>query len=160
MEDDKLVIDDINELKITKIKPWAINFKYKREHYVIHGESETGEGSWQVLYHKIMHGDKKIAMKQIGYSVYASEFVANDYFPYRSIETYSSLDKEDFVYKMTARGLISSKYNDEVDVLKKEIDELQKQERSLCKELSIVKIKIRNLQNQLRQGKIKLEDLK
>ena len=43
-------ITDISLLKITRVRPWSICFDYDNKHYLIHGSSEMGEGSWQELY--------------------------------------------------------------------------------------------------------------
>lgn len=111
----RLYIDDLSKLQITKIKPWVVNFRYNGEYYVLHGESEIGEGSWQTLYKKVMQENKKVDMIPIGGTVMADANVEWVYFPYRNNrEPYKFLDKAYFVRKMTAFGIVSSMYNSQV----------------------------------------------
>ena len=99
-------IQDLNLLKVTKVKEWAICFDYDKKHYLLHGQSEMGEGSWQVLYERTLDDCGKYHLKKIKEIGYAPEYVANDYIKRQKGKTivYSKIDKEYFAYKMTKRG--------------------------------------------------------
>ena len=99
-------IQDLNLLKITKVKEWAIYFDYGKKHYLLHGQSEMGEGSWQVLYERTINDCGKYHLEKIKERGYAPEYVADDYIKRQKGKTivYSKIDKEYFAYKMTKRG--------------------------------------------------------
>ena len=58
-------IQDLNLLRITKVKEWAICFDYGEKHYLLHGQSEMGEGSWQVLYERTLDECGKYHLERI-----------------------------------------------------------------------------------------------
>lgn len=99
-------IQDLNLLKVTKVKEWAICFDYAQKHYLLHGQSEIGEGSWQVLFERTLDDCGKYHLERIKESGYAPEYVADDYIKKQKGKTivYSKIDKEYFSYKMTKRG--------------------------------------------------------
>ena len=45
----KLVIENIDQVKILKVRNWAIDFSYKGVKYLLKGSYEVGEGSYGTL---------------------------------------------------------------------------------------------------------------
>lgn len=99
-------ITDISLLKITKVKPWAICFDYEDKHYLIHGDYELGEGSWQTLYERVLDKNGKYTLTHPKYCPYASDNVVSDYIKKQRGRTvvYRNIDKEYFAHKLVKRG--------------------------------------------------------
>lgn len=138
-------IQDLNLLRITKVKEWAIYFDYGKKHYLLRGQSEMGEGSWQVLYERTLDECGKYHLERIKESGYATEYVANDYIKRQNGKTivYSKIDKEYFAYKMTKRGfaigIMQQKVEEEnqhILSVKNQIKELEQKIYGLRREIA------------------------
>lgn len=122
-------ITDLSLLKITKVKDWAINFDYDSKHYLLHGSSELGEGSWQELYERILDQNGHYELNHINNKPYAEEYVINDYIKGQNGRTivYRNIDKEYFVYKLTKRGFATGIMEERVKEEEKHIAKIEKQ---------------------------------
>lgn len=96
----KLIITDLNKLKITKVKDWAIYFNYDNEKYLLHGSGECGEYSSN-LYKRIPINNKYELVYIKG------EYTCDDYIKgefikeyYKRILVYNQIDKEYFVNQL------------------------------------------------------------
>lgn len=139
-------IQDLSLLKVTRVKDWAICFDYDDRHYLLHGASEMGEGSWQDLYERELNENGRYKLTFITHSNYGSEYVANDYIKRQNGKTivYSLIDKEYFAYKLTKRGFATGIFEDVVLKQKEEILNLQT-------ELKVYEDKCRELKNRIRE---------
>ncbi len=139
-------IQDLSLLKITRVRDWAICFDYDDKHYLLHGTSEMGEGSWQDLYERELNEHGRYKLTFIIHSNYGSEYVANDYIKRQSGKTivYSLIDKHIFAYKLTKRGFATGIFDDVVLKQKEEILKLQA-------ELKGYEDKCRELRNRIRE---------
>lgn len=99
-------ITDLSLLKITKVKNWAINFDYDGKHYLLHGDSEPGEGSWNSLYERELDENGCYKLELL-ITVDGEEWVENYYINRQKGKTivYKNIDKEYFALKLTKRGL-------------------------------------------------------
>lgn len=120
-------IQDLSLTKITRVRDWSICFDYDHKHYLLHGSSEAGEGSWQDLYERELDSHGKYKLTFITSKNYASEYVANDYIKKQRGKTivYSLIDKEYFAYKLTKRGFATGIFEDEVTKQNEEILKLR-----------------------------------
>lgn len=137
-------IQDLNLLRITKVKEWAICFDYGEKHYLLHGQSEMGEGSWQVLYERTLNECGKYHLERIKESGYATEYVANDYIKRQKGKTivYSKIDKEYFAYKMTKRGFA-------IGIMQQKVEEENKHILSVEKQIKELEQKIYGLRREI-----------
>lgn len=99
-------ITDLSLLKITKVKPWTIYFDYDNKHYMIHGNYEIGEGSWQTLYEREFDKNGKYTLTFIKHCPYATDDVAKDYIKKQRGVTfvYRNIDKIYFTQRLIKRG--------------------------------------------------------
>lgn len=108
-----LNIEDVDKLKITKVKSWAILFDYDDKHYLLHSDSEEGEGSGQTLYERILNENGNYVLYAVESKWYLEGSLISDYVRlsktlnriYSSTIVYSQLSKRYFAYKLTLNGL-------------------------------------------------------
>ena len=122
-------ITDISLLKITRVRPWSICFDYDNKHYLIHGSSEMGEGSWQELYKRDLDVNGKYKLTHLKNCSYAKEVVADDYIKQQPGKTivYQNVDKEYFAYKLTKRGFATGVMENKIKEEEKHIAKVQRQ---------------------------------
>ena len=115
-----LYIENPEKLKITRLSPCKVNFKYNGKSYELRGEHVEEAGSWQTLYIRNENGTKQA----IGRTDLVGSMIERIYFPYRNSlhKEYKFLDTKDFVWKMTKFGVVDSPYKSEIDRLKMEIN--------------------------------------
>lgn len=96
----KLIITDLNKLKITKVKDWAIYFNYDNEKYLLHGSYCNYEYSSN-LYKRIPINNKYELVYMAG------EYTWDDYIKGEFIKeyhkrtlVYNQIDKEYFVNQL------------------------------------------------------------
>lgn len=142
MANQKINITDLNLLKITRIRDWAISFDYDQKHYLLHGASELGEGSWAELFEKTYDEKGRYHLNYMGQSN-GSEYVKNDYIQLQKGTTivYSQINKLFFVYMLTYNNLATGIMEKKVEavrerqkVLQSEIYECEKKLFELRKE--------------------------
>lgn len=142
-----LTIKSLHHLKITKIKPWSIYFDYEDRHYLLHGKSELGEGSWQEFYERELDENGKYNLISLGCCNYATDCVTSDYIKAQNGKTtvYSQVDKAYFAYMLTKRGFANgimeekvlavaervAKINSEIEEHEKAISRLKEQRRAV-----------------------------
>lgn len=131
-------------LKITKVKNWAINFDYDGVHYLLHGGSECGEGSWQDLYERTVDKDGRYKLKYLKTKLYADEYVSYDYIKRQNGKTivYKNVDKEFFAYKLTKHGFATG-------IMENKVSEEQKEIQKVEKQIKKYEEKIRELRNSI-----------
>ena len=136
-------IQDFSLLKVTKVRDWSICFDYDDKHYLLHGTSETGEGSWQELYERELDKNGKYKLTFIS-NKYGDDYVAYDYIKRQNGKTivYSMVDKDFFVYKLTKRGFATGIFEDEVIKQKGKISKLRD-------ELKTYEDKCRDIRNKI-----------
>lgn len=142
-----LNITDLSLLKITKVKDWAIYFDYDGRHYLIHGGSELGEGSWQDFYERILDEYGHYELHHIGTKPYAKECVVNDYIKRQKGHTvvYRNINKEYFVYKLTKRGFATGIMEERVIEEEKYISKIEKQIKKYEEKICLLRQKINEL---------------
>lgn len=151
MGDFILNITDLTLLKITRVRDWSICFDYNGKYYLIHGQSEVGEGSGQDFYERILDEHGKYELKHIQSKWFVNENVAWDYircnFSGRNKPiVYSQIDKGFFVYKLTKRGFASGimeqhvrDEEEKVKSVEKQIREYEEKVRELRQSISKLK---------------------
>lgn len=102
-----LHIKDINTLRITKVKDWAIYFNVDNKSYLLHESSDAYE-SYTSLYEKI--NDE--------YGNYTLNHIKGTYYKFHNFKpilkngnTYSKINKYEFVFKLVKYEL--AKTNDD-----------------------------------------------
>ena len=141
-----LYIEDLNKLKIYKIKGFAIYFKYDKEYYMIH---EDGDGyEYTIRLYKKHIGDKRKYKLEfidcpVNYLSCVGDLYNNKGYN-RNAYVYKNMDLDYFVKKMTYHGLCKSMYSKEkleqgVNKIKEQIKVIDACKRDLNK-------KIRNLE--------------
>lgn len=135
----KLVIENINQVKILKVRNWAIDFSYKDTRYLLKGSYEVGEGSYATLYKKLVDSSgrynlefiqRNICPEDVG-KVFVESSVSNS-------PTLSQLDIPYFVYKLTEYGFVDSSYTHFIEA-----------HRSLSEKLDKIGYQLGNLSAQL-----------
>lgn len=109
MGDCILNITDLSLLKITRVREWSICFDYNGSHYLLHGQSEVGEGSGQELYERKLDNKGRYKLNHIKTKWHTDDNIAWDYIRCNFNNqnkpiVYSQIDKPFFVYKLTKRG--------------------------------------------------------
>lgn len=131
-----LQIDDLNKLKITKVKRWAIYFTYDNERYLLHGTSDCGE-SGVTLYKRNWNGTK-FKLERIA-SDWGDENVEYEYIKSipRNTNTlvYAHIDKEYFVKKLSLDGFVYGIFDKEVENIKLNNENIREQIRKLENEI-------------------------
>lgn len=123
------------DIKIYKVKSWAVYFTYKGEKYLLHEVYELGEGSETTLYRK----------KKINDSKYELEFLSSVYGRHLCVpalkhgETYKGINKNKFVLSMTYFGLCNSIYSKSVKEMKLKEKEITNKIRLCSLELEKIK---------------------
>lgn len=122
----KIHITDLNLLKITKVRNWSIAFDYGSKHYLLHGTSELGEGSWNVLFERTYDANGKYYLKKIADSN-GSEYIIGDYIPKQKGKTiiYSQINKAFFAYMLTFRNFATGIMEDKVKEVKEKQAKIQ-----------------------------------
>jgi hypothetical protein len=130
-------------LRITRVRDWSICFNYDGKHYLLHGTSEAGEGSWQELYERELDEYGRYKLTFIS-NKYGDDYVAYDYIKRQKGRTivYSLVDKDFFVYKLTKRGFATGTFEDEVTKQNEEILKLRA-------ELKMYEDKCRDIRNKI-----------
>jgi len=143
--DNIIDIQDLSLLKITRVRDWSICFDYDDKHYLLHGTSEAGEGSWQELYERELDENGKYRLDFVS-NKYGDDYVACDYIKNQRGKTivYSLIDKKYFAYKLTKRGFATGIFEDVVLKQKEEILNLQT-------ELKVYEDKCRELKSKIRE---------
>lgn len=140
-----LDIQDLSQLKITKVKPWSIYFNYLGYKYLLHGSSDTYE-SEIVLYSRNWNG-KKYELEYLEGYLSNSDNVERKFIKYKHKgKVYSQIDKKKFVMLLEYKGLCKSCLSKQVEICKnkikeneKQIDKLNKKARELLKENNRIK---------------------
>lgn len=134
-------IQDLSLLKITRVRNWSICFDYDNKHYLIHGKSEAGEGSWQELYERELDEHGKYELTFIA-NKYGDDYVTNDFIKNQRGKTivYALIDKNFFAYKLTKRGFAAgifesevARQNDEILKLRSELNTYEDKCREIRK---------------------------
>ena len=122
-----LLIKDIETLKITKVKSFAVNFEIDGVSYLLHENSEAYESSCE-LFKKENDEFGKYELTFIS----GSRLSISDIMPYmRHGETYSSVNKYELVFNLYKAKLIKV-CNDAIRLLEVEDDKRTKLHRKIC----------------------------
>lgn len=107
----KLVIENIDQVKILKVRNWAIDFSCQGVKYLLKGSYEVGEGSYGTLYRKCVDELGKYQLEFICRNV-CPEDVGKVFIESRvsNSPTLSQIDIPYFVYKLTEYGFVDSSY--------------------------------------------------
>ena len=141
-----LDIQDLSKLKFTKIKDWAINFKYDDKYYLLHGNCSDYEYS-VTLYEKINGNNRKL-------EVIKSILTSSDNVKHRYIKplnerlksdqiTYSQVDKEYFVEKLAWNGFCNSCFDEDIKEKKEGV-------RCYYEAIKDLEQQIQNIRNNIR----------
>lgn len=136
----KLVIENINQVKILKVRNWAIDFSYKDTRYLLKGSYEVGEGSYATLYKKLVDSSGRYNLEFIQRNI-CPEDVGKVFIESRvsNSPTLSQLDIPYFVYKLTEYGFVDSSYTHFVEAyqsLNNKLDEIGHQLGNLSAQIN------------------------
>ena len=135
-----LNIINLDLLKITKVKSWAIYFTYDLKYYLLHGSYDDDEVV--ELYERELYNCGNYKLKLLK-SKSESSYFANDYINcHKHVIVYSQIDKEFFVKKLTYKGFITSLYDEEIKQRKLKIKAYENEIRSLNDKISSIRDKI------------------
>ena len=130
------VLNNNNDVRITKVKEWKVDFTYKGDKYLLKGSSELGEGSWATLYRKEVDETGRYTLSMLRRK-YCPEYVGREFI--RSLfsknPTYSQMDVNYFVYKLTWYGFVDSVYSEMIEEKKRIIEIVDELEKSAMKEI-------------------------
>lgn len=114
-----LVIEDYNDIKITKVKYYMVYFSYMGRRFFIRDEYE--DNAYMSLYEKVLLLDGGMRVEALR-SVVTLSNVSSLIKPKKGIKnqgyTYSQVDKKVFAMKLAKLGFI------ECDCIKKDLDEV------------------------------------
>lgn len=114
-----LVIEDYNDIKITKVKYYMVYFSYRGRRFFIRDEYE--DNAYMSLYEKVLLPDGGMRVEALR-SVVTLSNVSSLIKPKKGIKnqgyTYSQVDKKVFAMKLAKLGFI------ECDCIKKDLDEV------------------------------------
>ena len=114
-----LVIEDYNDIKITKVKYYMVYFSYRGRRFFIRDEYE--DNAYMSLYEKVTLPDGGMRVEELR-SVVTLSNVSSLIKPKKGIKnqgyTYSQVDKKVFAMKLAKLGFI------ECDCIKKDLDEV------------------------------------
>lgn len=91
-----------SEIKIYKVKLWAMYFKYENEYYLLHYGGDLYD-EVTTLYHKILDENGKYKLEHIS-SKYGNHIPSCVY----ETTTYSHINRCDFVLSLLKQGFIDS----------------------------------------------------
>lgn len=112
-----------NNIKITKVKPWAIYFNYKNRKFLIHESSDCCEYS-TTLYERVLRNNK-YELKSIK-SYYGRIFTLN-YLNNKTGRTYNQINKEKFLTKLVFYEMVTNKkIEKKIERIKKKIGKYKK----------------------------------
>lgn len=137
-----LDIQDLSKLKITKVKDWAVSFKYEDKYYLLHGSCDDYEYGI-TLYEKINGNNRKL--ETIKGMLTSSDDVKHRYirpinerWKGKSI-TYSHIDKEYFVKKLAWNGFCTSCFDEDIAERKDAIEYHHQAINSLEKQIQNIR---------------------
>lgn len=114
-----LVIEDYNDIRITKIKYYMVYFSYRGRRFFIRDEYD--DSAYMSLYEKVLLPDGGMRVEELR-SVVTLSNVSSLIKPKKGIKnrgyTYSQVDKKVFAMKLAKLGFI------ECDCIKKDLDEV------------------------------------
>lgn len=114
-----LVIEDYNDIKITKVKYYMVYFSYRGRRFFIRDEYE--DNAYMSLYEKVLLPDGGMRVEELR-SVVTLSNVSSLIKPKKGIKnqgyTYSQVDKKVFAMKLAKLGFI------ECNCIKKDLDEV------------------------------------
>ncbi len=134
-------------IQITKVKQWSILFTYDGQSYLIHGSYECGEPSIQTLYKRDVDECGRYKLEFIN-RVYGDDNVEYDYIRNRKQTiVYSQIDTEKFILKLTANGLCDSYLSPVVEDIKRNVEKVKEEIRTLDKIIQSKRTYINNAFN-------------
>ena len=102
-----LVIEDYNDIKITKVKYYMVYFSYRGRRFFIRDEYE--DSAYMYLYEKVILPDGGMKVEMLDYTT-TSSCASSLVEPKKGIKsnryTYSQIDKEVFAMKLERLGFI------------------------------------------------------
>lgn len=134
---EKLHIENMHLIEITKIKPWSIDFKYDGTRYLLHESDEDYESS-VTLYRKEVDENGRYELFVLGRHIGS----LNGYIGFRKRSAaYKHINKERFIKSLVKYGLSSGAYEREYAMymeaskwLNKSIKALEEQKQLLDNE--------------------------
>ena len=144
-----LDIQDLDKLKITKIKNWCVYFEYGIEKYLLHGSSEYGEYGID-LYRRHVDEYGRWELEEMSFmesnATNGCLCFIKDCRTKKTI-VYSHVDKEYFVKKMSWHGLCTCLFDEELKVKKEKIESYRAKSACLNSEISNISAEIRKEEN-------------
>lgn len=130
------VIDNNKDVRITKVREWKVDFTFRGDKYLLKGSSELGEGSWATLYRKEVDKNGRYMLSLLQRKD-CPEYVGREFIRclFSSNPTYSQMDVNFFVYKLTWYGFVGSIYSEVIEEKKRIIELVDELERSVMKEI-------------------------
>lgn len=134
-------------IKITRVRDWSICFDYGSKHYLIHGASECGEGSWNELYERTLDKNGKWSLTSLK-TCRGNEYLVKEYIKKQKGKTivYSQIDKGFFAYKLTSHGLATGVYEKWVAANKNKIKKYQNKIQEYRDKIYEIERKIKELE--------------
>lgn len=122
---DALNISNLNNLKITKIKNWAIYFTYNNNKYLIHRSTEDYDIFTTLYLRKPINNTGQYELESI--IGYYGDFIPSIRYNAKNkySGTLSQINKKDFVWKLTWDNIIESQYSDEIQERKHNIKNIE-----------------------------------
>lgn len=120
----KIRIDDLSKLEITKVKPWAIFFKYDGVGYFIH-ECRDGYETNLVLYRRDLNEHGYWTLEFLMRKSYTDLNHANYFGKWRMGQPYSHIDKVRFVKALVAEGFSTGLYEAEYEQMLEDVFNLE-----------------------------------
>ena len=129
-----LNISNLDKLKITKIKSWAIYFTYDNNKYLLHlGDADEYDTITTLYLRTPINNTGQYKLEPIVW--HYGDFIPS--IKYKTKKKYdgtlSQIDKQDFVWILTWNNIIESKYSDEITKRKHDIKKIENIKKKLNK---------------------------
>ena len=135
----KLEINDLKDIEITKVKPWAIYFNYKDNKYLLHESGDCGEYGTDLFKRTIIENGSQKLECIVGIFGHIPNCIR---YKTQKGNTYNQIDMEYFVLKLTKEGFFSGIFEDNIKIVERnnkaindEIAKLQKEINKLRSQL-------------------------
>lgn len=140
-----MVIERLEDVKITKVKDWAVYFDVCEKHYILHG-SEDDE-SYVTLFERTLDKFGHYELTPLK-SILGDACLKNKYIAKQKDKTivYSLVDVRYFVYTLTKKGFAEGLYSYEVELQNKRLLELRKELKFYDEKCDQIRNQIANLE--------------
>ena len=131
----KLKLNILDAIKITKVRDWSIHFKHCSCLYLLHLSQDGCEESTTLF--EIKDGDLDAIHSEYGDDMPRLR-LKNGNFRTKNSQPYNQIDIDKFVYDLTWNGFVESKFSEEIKLKKSPIYQKKCEIERLMKEIEFL----------------------